>query len=273
MSAQPPSDTERLLHSALARAFAGWTLLDHELQLSSGDAVEWVGRDAAGQLLLVTLGETQARASALRALELAVAARKRECDLMDQYGGSEVRVVLLLEAAQVEVAELLAPLEGRPLLFYECVEMHSAQGTQLKLRPIAVDAAPLLATREAFMAALAPQPRACAERIAQTLESPALGARARIEARTLHWSAAGAPLCSLHAVEAGLEGRVRGEESAQVLRSPTDAAQFLDEVLREYLRNPAAQPEDLGAITAKSAFDPRAPVLTHEELAAFRDAD
>lgn len=273
MSAQPPSDTERLLHGALARAFAGWTLLDHGLLLGSGDPVEWVGRDSTGQLLLVTLGEAQARASALRALELAVAARTRESDLLDQYAGSEVRVVLLLDSTQVSVAELLAPLEGRPLLFFECVELNSGQGAHLMLRPIALDNAPLLATREAFMAALAPQPRACAERIVQTLESPALGARARIEARALHWSAAGAPLCSLHAVEAGLEGRLRGEDSPQVLRSPTDAAQFLDEVLREYLRIPASQPEDLGSITAKTAFDPRAPVLTHEEMAAFRDAD
>ncbi len=266
------SETEQAFLAALMRAFPGWRLVDSDLQLDLRQTVEWVGRDEAGLLLLVTLGGESARESALRALELALRVRDQEAALLKRYAARELRLVLLLDPEQLAVAALLAPLIRQPLLCMECREWKSGSGTRLELRLLEPEGSALCVNRETALSLLTPDLRARAEEVAQVLEAPALGARLVPGARTWEFVAEGRSLCSLQMQAQRCEGRVSSGGQALALDSSESARRFLDLALSEYLRMPNSEPEDSRDFTPESGLDPRAPVLTQAELEAFRDA-
>jgi len=266
------SETEQAFLAALKRAFPGWRLMDSELQLGPRQAVEWVGRDDAGLLLLVTLGGESPHESALRALELALRVRDQEAALLKRYSARELRLVLLLDPEQLAVAKLLAPLIRQPLLCMECREWKSSTGARLELRLLEPEGSALCVTRETALSVLMPDLRERAERVAQVLEAPALGARLVPGARIWEFVAEGRSLCTLQMQTQHCEGRVPSATPALALDSLESERRFLDLALSEYLRISASEAADSCHFTPESGFDPRAPVLTQEECEAFRDA-
>jgi hypothetical protein len=265
------SETEQAIQAALLRAFPGWRLVDSELQLGPRQVVEWVGRDEAGLLLLVTLGGESAHESALSALELALRAREQEFALLKRYSARELRLVLLLDPEQLAVAQLLAPLIHQPLICMECREWKSGIGTRLELRLLEPECSALGVTREIALSVLTPDQRERAERVAHVLEAAALGARLIPSARTWEFVAEGRSLCSLQMQAHRCEGRVRSGAQALSLDSSESERKFLDLALAEFLRMPNSEPANSLDFTPESGFDPRAPVLTQAELEAFRD--
>ncbi len=266
------SETEQAFLAALMRAFPGWRLMDSELQLAPRQAVEWVGRDEAGLLLLVTLGGESAHESALRALELALRAREQEAALLKRYSARELRLVLLLDPEQLAVADLLAPLIRQPLLCMECREWKSSTGARLELRLLEPEGSALCVNRESALSLLTQTQRERAERVAHVLEAAALGARLIPAARAWEFVAEGRSLCSLQMQAHSCEGRVPSAAQALVLDSSESERRFLDLALSEYLRVSASEAANSCDFTPESGFDPRAPVLTQAELEAFRDA-
>jgi|GEM_PF-2060911 len=263
--------------NALRQAWPGWVLLDSALQLSEQLRVDWVGRDREGLLLLVCRGLQQPGESAQLALKLALAARQLEAQLLRRYLARELRVVLLLAPEQRSVAELLAPLCQRPLLCMEWREWHSAGGSELALERIEVSEAPLCITRETALKALDRGLGERARRLAETLEAPALGARLVPGLDRWEFLTGGQLLCSLSLHPERLEARVGSGNRIWVLDSAEAEREFLDAALRERLRLPSAGAADSASISAEisaeKALDPREPVLTREELQAFRALD
>lgn len=258
---------------ALAAAWPSWVLLDSELQLGGNLHADWVGRDHEGTLLLVSLGAEDAAGTTLLALQLSLRAREQEAQLLKRYGARALLVVLLLDPAQSGAAELLAPLALRPLVFMECREWRSAQGVRLELHKIETGTATLCVTRETALGGLGAGERARAERIAATLESPAFGAGLLPRPQAWDFVVDGRGVCSIAMRNGRLEGLLAAESAPLELESPENERDFIDRAVADVLRMKPSELDDSAEITAQKAFDPREPVLTREELEAFRQSD
>jgi hypothetical protein len=271
----PGSEPE--LCSALELHLPGIELLDRELEIARGAGkartVALVGRAAGGRLVLIEELEGPTEKTALRALELAALAREHAQELLGRFGCAQGPTLVLLAGEHAaELGNLLAPLLGRELQLFSCTQLRARSGTSLALSPLEgsrAERAPR--SREDFLAELDPLVRPLAERLWERLSAPALGARAEIGSAGVRWSDARGALCSLAGGESGLCGRLPGLDEPIELGNEADGRGFLDAVLALHLERAGSAMKAPSQGTPESAFDPRTPLLSEAEIAAFHD--
>jgi len=271
----PGSEPELL--SALELHLPGIELLDRELEIARGAGkartLALVGRAAGGRLVLIEELEGPPEKTALRALELAALARDHAQELLGRFGCAlGPTLVLLAGEHAAELGNLLAPLLGRELQLFSCTQIRTRSSTSFALAPLAgsrAERAPR--SREDFLAELAPPVRPLAEKLWQRLSAPALGARAEIGSAGVRWSDARGPLCSLAGGQDGLSGRLPGLDEAIELGNEADGRGFLDAVLALHLERTGGGMKAPAQASPDGAFDPRTPLLSEAEIAAFHD--
>ena len=275
-SLAPGSETELL--RALELHLPGLVLLDRELEIvrgaAKGHAAALVGRAAGRQLVLIDELHGPSEKSVLRALELAALLREHASELLARFDCSTGPLLVLLagEGAR-ELANLLAPLVGRELQLFSLAQIRTRSGARIALTPLTagggVRAHAAAPTREDFLAPLESDARALAERLWERLSSPALAARAEIGSAGVRWSDARGPLCSLARGDGRLEGRLAGLDEAIELANEAEGRGFLDAVLALHLERLGSGMESPSEASRQAAFDPREPVLSEAEIAAF----
>ena len=263
---------------ALGLHLPGFDLANGNLQPAEGQdaarAVELIGPARGGRLVLVSSLRGGAAERAHAALELSAFARREAEELRQRFEcASGPTLALLCDEGANELGELLGPLLGEDLRLFaraplrggERVELVAvrASSTAQALRPAA--------TRASFLAALDEAPREWANLLWERLGSPAFGARAGFEGGAARWSDARGALCWLEARERALAGRLEGLDEWIELASAEDARGFLDAAVSQRLERVFLDLEAPGEGLLEAAFDPRQPILSEAEIAAFRD--
>ncbi len=263
------------LVAALELHLPGLVLLDRELEIVRGSvrlhAATLVARAAGGRLVLIEELPGPGEKSVLRALELAALAREHAAELRARFEcrAGPLLVLLAGEGAR-ELGTLLEPLLGREMQLYSLAQIRTRSGARIALAPLCGAAAASPApTREEFLAQLEAQARTLAERLWERLSAPALAARAEIGSAGVRWSDARGPLCSLARGDAGLEGRLAGLDEAIELGNESEGRGFLDAVLALHLERLGIGMEAPSESGSQAGFDPREPVLSEAEIAAF----
>jgi hypothetical protein len=269
--------SEPELIAALELHLPGLELVDRELEIvrpgGKGRSAALVGRAAGGMLVLIEELEGPVEKTALRALELAALAREHARELLGRFECALGPTLVLLAGEEVhELGTLLAPLLGRELQLYACTQLRTHAQTRLALAPVRGSHAAVPGSRAEFLAELDPGSRPVAERLWERLSAPALGARAEIGLAGVRWSDARGALCSLARGPAGLSGRLAGLDEAIELGNEADGRGFLDAVLALHLERAGMRMENPVESLPQAAFDPRTPLLSEAEIAAFHDA-
>jgi len=271
-------DSEPELLRALELHLPGLELVDRELEIlrggGTGRAAALVGRASGGQLVLIEELAGPSEKLALRALELLALVREHASELLRRFECESGPVLVLLagEGAR-ELGTLLAPLLGRELQLFALTQLRTRSGARFAITPVSsARAEPAALTREDFLAQLEANARPVAERVWERLSAPALAARAEIGSAGARWSDARGPLCSLARGEHGLEGRLAGLEDSIELGNEAQERGFLDAVLALHLERAVNGMEAPSGPASQAGFDPREPVLTQAEIAAFHEA-
>ena len=270
--------SEGELRTALELSLPGLELVDRELEIVRGGArvraASLVARAAGGTLVLIEELEGPLEKAAVRALELAALQREHARELLGRFGCAQGPTLALLAAEHAnELGTLLAPLLGRELRLYSATQFKTRAGSRIALVELLAgqkERAPR--SREDFLAALDARARVLAERLWERLSAPALGARAEIGSELVRWSDARGALCSLARGEGGLCGRLTGLDEAIELENEADGRGFLDAVLALHLERATGGMESPAAEAGQAAFDPRTPLLSEAEIAAFHGA-
>lgn len=237
-------------------------------------AVELIGPARGGRLVLVSSLRGSAAERAHAALELFSFARREAEDLRQRFEcACGPTLALLCDEGASELGELLGPLLGEDLRLFARAPLRG--GERVELIPVLSSLAPPAArpatTRASFLAALDDAPRELAGFLWERLAAPALGARASFESGAARWSDARGPLCALEARERALSGRLEGLEESIELASLEEARGFLDAVVEARLERVVHELEAPGEAALDAAYDPRQPILSEAEIAAFRD--
>jgi len=271
----PGSEAELL--SALELHVPGLVLVDRDLEIvrgaGAGRAAALVGRASGGLLVLIEELTGPSDKAALRALELVALVREHASALLRRFECQcgPALVWIASEGAR-ELGTLLAPLLGRDLQLYSITQLKTSSGTRFALAPVTGTRADVpLPTREDFLAELDLGTRPLAEQLWERLSAPALAAHAEIGSAGARWSDARGPLCSLARGAAGLEGRLAGLNESIELGNDPDVRGFLDAVLALHLEHALQGMEGPSEPAAQAGFDPREPVLSEAEIAAFHE--
>ena len=271
----PGSEPELL--SALELHLPGLEFVDRELEIlrggGPGRAAALVGRAAGRLLVLIEELVGPSEKTALRALELAALVREHAPDLLRRFECVRGPALVLLAGEDVrELGTLLAPLLGPELQLYSFTELRTHSGTRFVLVPVSgARTERALPTREDFFAGFEARVRPLAERLWERLSAPALAARAEIGSTGARWSDARGPLCSLARGEGGLQGRLAGLDESIELGNEADGRGFLDAVLALHLERAGCGMEGPSQAASQAGFNPREPVLSEAEIAAFHD--
>jgi len=271
-------DSEPELLRALELHLPGLEFVDRELEIlrggGTGRAAALVGRASGRRLVLIEelVGPTEK--TALRALELLALVREHASELLRRFECEcGPALVLLAGDGARELGTLLAPLLGRELQLYSLTQLRSRSGARFAVTPVSPARAELAPpTREDFLGQLEASVRPLAERVWERLSAPALAARAEVGSAGARWSDARGPLCSLAVGEHGLEGRLAGLDASIELGNEAQERGFLDAVLALHLERALQGMEAPSGAAPQAGFDPREPVLSEAEIAAFHGA-
>ncbi len=274
-----PDRFERLQRE-LDRIVGGLEVLDRSLELDDGQKAELVATDAEGRLVLV-LGSTGEGSEPVLACLDALAFARANGALLARHvradgvrAGADARVFLVAEKLERRVVDRLAPLLGGPVELFELRTLRSAGGARTYLARVqapatessaAVGAAAFLDSVPEAARALA---RVCLERMRRV--DPALVEMA--DARRVLWSADGRELARLE-----LEGMLLVGASPAGLRVELTDALGVDVLVEEalagfaeLLRGSVDDGRDSRSEDEDASLDPGAPLLTPEEMEAFR---
>jgi hypothetical protein len=271
----PGSEPEFL--RALELHVPGLAIVDRELEIVRGGGVgraaALVGRTSGGLLVLIEELAGPSEKAALRALELVALVREHASALLRRFEcQSGPALVLIAGEGARELGTLLAPLLGRELQLYSFTQLKTSSGSRFALAAVTdTRMERALPTREDFIAELEASARPLAEQLWERLSSPALSARAEIGTAGARWSDARGPLCTLTRGAVGLQGRLAGLNEPIELGNEADGRGFLDAVLALHLQRALQGIESPSEPAAQAGFDPREPVLSEAEIAAFHE--
>lgn len=276
--------------SALLRELGGARVVDRELRCDGRSLAEIVLLHERRLVLALAVDGASRRtpARALAALSFAgtragALAAHLSAELEESESAAGARPLVLLVSARpyaAAVLERLRALAGPDLWVLELHLLQSRAGSSSSLERLLPppERAPTLAPPPSERA-----PRDAIERFALSLsasQAPLARDLARRIARIdpglslesgegeLVWSRDGQLLCSLHAVDGRLEGQLAESRIPHRIHAPASAEVFLDWVLSLYLEQLGGGPTDR---PHSRTLEPTGPLLTPEELEAFRD--
>jgi hypothetical protein len=268
----------------IARLLPEVRIVDRTLDLTRGPVrgiasrrADLVAIDVSGRPIIVLLVDGRGDDTLLAAVNALAFARqsgdalaqpKRE-ESLETFGA---RVALVAEAFSARTLEGLALLPPDDLLLFEARRIDSAAGTQVRLarvHPTAArteDAPP--PTREEFLERVAETRRGTADLLLRRLARVDAGLQASFAESLATFECDGHELCALEIAEGSLRGWIPAIKQRLPIHGPDDADAFLDEVLREHI---LLLGESWGSHTPAPPRGREEPVLTPEEIAAFRD--
>ena len=274
-----PVDLLVVVERELATAFPEAEIVDRELEVADGRAVDLVGVDAHGRLLLVSVVESASDAPLLLALDaLAFARRNREV-LAHHLAHPRLRrdapPIAVLVSEQFSES-LLARLEGLDPDRLRCFEIRRVaskerEGTYLIPVLPAGERGESLASHDPaqFLAQVPPERRELAELLFRRLARVDESLELTVVAHSATFRLEGQLLCTVSSVAGGLEGRVAGSDHAHRVASSPEVGVFLEEVMAR--TDELIRPEDPQVDAALDPATPSAAILTEEEIEAFRE--
>jgi len=269
------------LETALASTFPDVVVCDRELELPGGPVVDLACVDSAGRVLLVAELEGAGDACVLRALDLLASVRENRVVLYRHLAHPGLRVdlppltVLVAERFDDEVLARLACAEAGTLRCLERRTVRSRAGASVHLVDVAHGAAAVEAPGAVpgeFCRHLAPEQRELGltlvgrlSRIDEELEHTGLERGGR-------WSLAGDAVCSVFAHDGRLEGFVAPRTVPEGIESVERMERFVERALERTVELLGATgPAGPSDPRREAALDPLQPILTPEEIQAFRD--
>jgi hypothetical protein len=270
-------DVRGILEADLRRLAPGFEVVDRGLVLSTGRSRALVARradlvltDGAGTVLLALVVDGSSEEVLQAAVDALLFARSNAealSLLRPEPPAREGRalVALIAEEYSERCLETLAMLPQDELWILEAKQFQSESGVRTVLVPVTdppVVAVPTDPERAAFFARVPDPMRDAAESLLARLSR--LGDEIRISFAESRATVRSGPreICALECRDEHLEAEAGGSVRPRRLDRPADAEAFLDDVIRSELTEPRGGAERNGE---------GEPLLTPEELAAFRD--
>lgn len=270
--------------SDLPRLLPEVRVVDRALDLSRGPVrgtasrrADLLALDAAGRPVIVLLVDGRGDDTVLAAVN-AVAFARHSSDALAQPRREEPRpaiagrVALVAESYSSRTLEGLGLLPEDELLLFEARRVESASGSQIRLARVrpsspAREEGPPPA-REDFLARVAEARRGTADVLLKRLARVDAGIEGSFEEGQASFACEGREICRLDVEEGALQGSIPALKRRLPIHGPDDVDAFLDEVLREHI---LLLGEGWGTPPPAAARPAEEPILTAEEIAAFRD--
>lgn len=294
MTPEGLADVRPGLLSALAASQPDLEWIDRNLELGDGRRVDLVGVDGSGRALaLLLVGEDEEQAL-LTALDAHAWFAQHRSLLDGHFGHPRLdparapRVVLIAERYSERMLARLAGLDPAVLQALELRQVTSQRSVRSYLvpaRPAPFGESPDDPTgARALLRGLGPEAAALAERLLRRLVRVDDEIDLAADGTGVRCTLDGEALCGLQARRGGLCGWV-GEGTAEPLVHAEDGESWIEQVLRELRRrlpasplagsaraqSPGGAPESVEEGGGLDPFDPSAPLLSSEEIAAFQD--
>ncbi|MCK6445555.1 MAG: hypothetical protein L6Q99_04120 [Planctomycetes bacterium] len=269
----------------LGELYAGFEVVDRELDLGEGRRVDWVGVDSTGRLVLVLLVREDGVEPVIAALDALAFVQKNRGVLAGHLQNQRLRpdvspiVALVAESFSDRMLGRLSSLNAEAVRLFELRTVASARGAHVYLAPIEARPAreAVIAPRgaEVFLSRLDVERRALAELALKRIGriDDLVGYTA--SEKTVTWRWQGELLCSLSSVDDQLDARIEPGGAGERLTSTADLEAFVDLALARYVDLlGAATPPGGGlghglAAAQEPRLEPRE-LLTPAELEAFR---
>lgn len=280
------ADVHPGLLAALAESLPELEWIDRNLDLGGGRRVDLVGVDDSGRATaLVLVGEDEVEAL-LAALD-AHAWFAEHRSLLDKHFGHPrldperaARVLLVAERYSDVLLARLSGLDRAVVQAFELRRVESQRGVRSYLVP-ARPASSAPSTDDptgarALLRGLTPDAATLAERLLRRLGRADDELVLAADGAGVRCTLGGAALCGLQARRGQLLGWV-GDAAPQPVAQAGDAEAWIEDVLRE-LRHllpappgPAQRTAGAREVEGPDPFDPLAPLLSSEEIAAFQE--
>ena len=288
------SELWRALEAGLTDLLPGLEILDRDLVFDEGGRADLAVVDAVGRLFLVLLAEDLNR-TPLEVLDVMSFARRHASLFAHHFHARvaadlEPRVLVVTPTVDERLTLRLAPLLGHGLELFGVRTLASRSGERSYLVPLepAQTATEVVSLRgeEAFLEALPTDLRALAARTIERLGRLDDELELSAQRDTLSWNLRGEVLVRIERTGGGLRASVRPHAERLVLASDAALEALLEEVLARLVqhlgrdeppppppprsargREPAAE----AAPTPGGRLDDDEPLLTPEEIEAFRD--
>lgn len=267
--------------AALRAHFAGLELIDRDLDLGAGHMARLVGLEPDGRLLLVIETDGHGDPAALAALD-ALSFHARHRPVLAQHfehpgidPDLDAHVVLLATHFSEGLLARLSSVTGDRLRCYELRSVRSSRGERSYLAPVEFGAPPPERRdpdgRRALLHALASEAAPLAQGLLRRIDRMDEALEAQPTGDGLAWVFDGDELCALRSEGGELQARVGSAGQFVRVASEAESEVLLEEVM-EHFRDllglvPAGSPPP--GIAARLDLD--APILTEEEIAAFRE--
>lgn len=269
----------------LGELYAGFEVVDRELDLGEGRRVDWVGVDSTGRLVLVLLVREDGVEPVIAALDALAFVQRNRGVLAGHLQNQRLRpdvspvVALVAESFSDRLLGRLSGLDAEAVRLFELRTVTSARGEHVYLAPIEARAAREAVTAprgaEVFLSRLDVERRALAELVLKRIGriDDLVGYTA--SEKTVTWRWQGELLCSLSSVDDQLDARIEPGGGSQPLTSSADLEAFVDLALGRYvaLLGAVAPPGGGFGHALAAAQEPRLEpreLLTPAELEAFR---
>ncbi|HZO08308.1 MAG TPA: hypothetical protein VFC77_02935 [Myxococcota bacterium] len=268
----------------LSRLLPEVRIVDRGLDLSRGPVrgtssrrADLLALDAAGRPILVLVVDGRGDDTVLAAVNAVAFARKSANALAQPLRESSPaalagRVALVAESFSARTLEGLELLPGDELLLFEARRVDSAAGSQIRLSRLGSAPAPREATpppvREDFLARVDAARRGTVDTLLKRLARVDAGIHGSFEEGLATFECDGRELCRLEIEDGSLQGAIPALKRRLPIHGPDDADAFLDEVLREHI---LLLGEGWGTPIPAAEKRGEEPILTAEEIAAFRD--
>lgn len=290
------ADLEEALVEGLGEHLPGLEILDRGFVLSGGAEAralraDWVGVDACGRLVLISLVEGQSDEAVFAGLESVSLLRSNRALLARRWRSTRVSaaapglVALVAEAFSGRVLRSLSAVAPAELRMFEMRELSGAEGVRSALVPVGIEGSSARgadvgqACRTEFVDLVPAESRALAELCLAEIDRIDADLERRTSFDVVGWRYGRRDLCCLAWTGERLLGVVGSTDAAIPLRQTSDVHAFVDRVVGEHLRRlssadgePAERRREVpGAEESWGLAGNSGVLLSAEELAAFRD--
>lgn len=264
------------LGEALAEIVRGFEVVERAIELAHAGVTlraELAGVDALGRLWIVVGSDGDGERALFDALEWRAFARSRAKQLADEWShADDVAEVCVAIVALTSDATLARRARAAQIELFEVERWSSASGARLRLVASTDPVHAPAPSTDAFLAQLAEHERELAQSALRSLPRIDEELELVIGRERLAWLRDGRELASLGAREGRLAGRVGPRQAEERVDSNAGFERWIERVLEARFGSRADGELDLlPEIEERPQRAREAPLLTAEELAAFRD--